>query len=65
VGTAPINSIRMYQALQSLGKTTALFMYPYEDHGPITKETDLDQWARWVLWLDKYVKGTPAKGMTP
>ncbi|HEX4683291.1 MAG TPA: prolyl oligopeptidase family serine peptidase, partial [Gemmatimonadaceae bacterium] len=32
VGTAPINSIRMYQALQSLGKTTALFMYPYEDH---------------------------------
>src|SRR4029077_10623337 len=56
VGTAPINSIRMYQALQSLGKTTALFMYPYEDHGPVSKETDLDQWGRWVLWLDKYVK---------
>ena len=56
VGTAPINSIRMFHALQSLGKTTALFMYPYEDHGPVAKETDLDQWARWVLWLDKYVK---------
>jgi dipeptidyl aminopeptidase/acylaminoacyl peptidase len=65
VGTAPINSIRMYQALQSLGKTTSLFMYPYEDHGPITRETDLDQWARWVMWLDKYVKGVPAQKMTP
>ena len=29
---------------------------PYEDHGPIAKETVLDQWARWVAWLDKYVK---------
>ncbi|HEX3926676.1 MAG TPA: prolyl oligopeptidase family serine peptidase [Gemmatimonadales bacterium] len=56
VGTAPMNSIRMFHALQSLGKTTALYMYPYEDHGPVTKETDLDQWARWVAWLDKYVK---------
>ena len=65
VGTAPINSIRMFQALQSLGKTTALFMYPYEDHGPIAKETDLDQWARWVMWLDKYVKGTPKPALTP
>ena len=65
VGTAPINSIRMYQALQSLGKTTALFMYPYEDHGPITKETDLDQWARWVMWLDKYVKGAPKTSVVP
>jgi dipeptidyl aminopeptidase/acylaminoacyl peptidase len=65
VGTAPINSIRMFQALQSLGKTTALYMYPYEDHGPVTKETDLDQWARWVNWLDKYVKGTPKQPLTP
>jgi dipeptidyl aminopeptidase/acylaminoacyl peptidase len=67
VGTAPINSIRMYHALQSLGKTTALFMYPYEDHGPVSKETDLDQWARWVLWLDKYVKNAnkPKPALTP
>ncbi|MGH7581771.1 MAG: alpha/beta hydrolase family protein, partial [Gemmatimonadales bacterium] len=57
VGTNPINSIRMFQALQSLGKTASLYLYPYEDHGPITRETDLDQWARWIAWLDKYVKG--------
>ncbi|MEN9507818.1 MAG: hypothetical protein RLZZ621_381 [Gemmatimonadota bacterium] len=56
VGTDPINSTRLYHALMGLGKTTSLYMYPYEDHGPIAKETVLDQWARWVAWLDKYVK---------
>jgi dipeptidyl aminopeptidase/acylaminoacyl peptidase len=56
VGTTPISSIRMMQALRAYGKTAALFMYPYEDHGPATKETILDQWARWVAWLDIYVK---------
>jgi dipeptidyl aminopeptidase/acylaminoacyl peptidase len=57
VGTAPINSERLFHALQGLGKNVSLYMYPYEDHGPIAKETVLDQWARWVAWLDKYVKG--------
>lgn len=56
VGTDPINSTRLYHALMGLGKTTSLYMYPYEDHGPIAQETVLDQWARWVAWLDKYVK---------
>jgi dipeptidyl aminopeptidase/acylaminoacyl peptidase len=56
VGTDPISSIRMMQALQGLGKTAALYMYPYEDHGPATRETILDQWARWTAWLDLYVK---------
>jgi dipeptidyl aminopeptidase/acylaminoacyl peptidase len=63
-GTDPINSIRLFHALQGLGKTVALYMYPYEDHGPITRETDLDQWARWVAWLDKYVKN-PVKEAKP
>ncbi len=63
-GTDPISSIRMMHALQGLGKTAALYMYPYEDHGPATKETLLDQWARWTAWLDLYVKNAskqPAK----
>jgi dipeptidyl aminopeptidase/acylaminoacyl peptidase len=46
----------MFDALIGQGKTAALFMYPYEDHGPATKETDLDQWARFVAWFDIYVK---------
>jgi dipeptidyl aminopeptidase/acylaminoacyl peptidase len=56
VGTDPISSIRMMQALQGQGKQAALFMYPYEDHGPATRESDLDQWARWLAWFDIYVK---------
>ena len=52
VGTDPISSIRMMQALRAAGKPSALFLYPYEDHGPATKESDLDQWGRWTAWLD-------------
>lgn len=56
VGTALISSERMLHALEGLGKTASLYMYPYEDHGPATRETLLDQWARWTAWLDVYVK---------
>ncbi len=56
VGTNPISSIRMMQAIRSEGKIGALFMYPYEDHGPATESTILDLWARWTAWLDVYVK---------
>jgi dipeptidyl aminopeptidase/acylaminoacyl peptidase len=60
VGTDPTNSMRMFHALNGLGKTTALYLYPLEDHGPVARETLLDLWARWAAWLDKYVKN-PAK----
>jgi dipeptidyl aminopeptidase/acylaminoacyl peptidase len=60
VGTDPTNSIRLYHALNGLGKTSALYLYPLEDHGPASKETLLDLWARWSAWLDKYVKN-PSK----
>jgi dipeptidyl aminopeptidase/acylaminoacyl peptidase len=56
VGTDPINSIRLFHALNDLGKTVALYRYPFEDHGPAARETLLDLWARWAAWLDKYVK---------
>lgn len=56
VGTDPINSERMFDAMEALGKTAALYKYPYEDHGQVARETILDQWARFVAWLDKYVK---------
>jgi dipeptidyl aminopeptidase/acylaminoacyl peptidase len=61
VGTDPISSIRMMQALQGQGKIASLYMYPYEDHGPATRESDLDQWARWIAWFDVYVKNTTKK----
>jgi dipeptidyl aminopeptidase/acylaminoacyl peptidase len=56
VGTDPTNSLRLMHALNGLGKTAALYRYPLEDHGPASKETLLDLWARWTAWLDKYVK---------
>ncbi len=55
-GTDPINSVRLFHALQGMGKQASLYMYPYEDHGPLMEETLLDQWGRWVAWLDLYVK---------
>jgi dipeptidyl aminopeptidase/acylaminoacyl peptidase len=62
VGTNPINAEHMFMALDGLGKPAALYMYPYEGHGPIARETTLDLWARWVAWLDTYVKNPkPAK----
>lgn len=56
IGTAPINSERMFTALEALGKPAELIMYPYEDHGQIARETVLDEWARFTVWLDKYLK---------
>lgn len=56
MGTFPIHSERMFAALEALGKPAALYMYPYEDHGQIAIETRLDMWARWMAWLDKYVR---------
>ncbi|MEI8281186.1 MAG: prolyl oligopeptidase family serine peptidase, partial [Armatimonadota bacterium] len=57
VGTDPINTVRMYSVLESIGKPAALYMYPYEDHGQVARESLMDQWARWIAWLDKYVLG--------
>jgi dipeptidyl aminopeptidase/acylaminoacyl peptidase len=61
VGTNPIQSQRMFEAMNGLGKTVSLIEYPYEDHGPTGRETVLDYWARLIEWFDKYVKNAPAK----
>jgi len=62
VGTFPIHSPRMYHALNGLGKDASMYLYPWEDHGPQAEETLLDLWARWVAWLDKWVKDPPPLG---
>jgi len=55
-GTFLIQSERYIQALTGLGKTAALYIYPFESHGPRCKETYMDMWARWLNWFDTYVK---------
>lgn len=64
-GTAPISSVRMMMALQGLGKTAALYQYPYEDHSDDTYATDLDIWARWIAWFDIYVKNAKVDRTVP
>ncbi len=58
-GTYPIQSRRMIQALTGLGKTAVLYEYPFESHTPRAIENNLDMWARWIEWFDRYVKGRP------
>jgi len=62
VGTFTIHSPRMFEALNALDKEVAMYLYPEEAHGPATEETQLDMWARWVAWLDKWVKNPPPPG---
>lgn len=64
-GTTIISSQRMMAALQGLGKTAALYMYPYEDHSDDTYATDLDIWARWIAWFDIYVKNAKPERAVP
>ncbi len=61
VGTAPDHSPRLFHALNGLGKDAAMYLYPFEDHGPATKETLLDLWGRWAAWLDVHL-GAPETG---
>ncbi len=56
VGTDPAHTPRMFHALNGLGKDAAMYLYPYEDHGPAAEETLLDLWARWTAWLDVHLK---------
>jgi dipeptidyl aminopeptidase/acylaminoacyl peptidase len=55
-GTFLIQSERLIQALTGLGKTAALYIYPFESHGPRCIETYMDMWVRWLEWFDTYVK---------
>ena len=56
-GTYPVQSQRLIQALTGLGKTAVLYEYPFESHTPRAIETNLDMWARWIDWFDRFVKG--------
>ena len=55
VGTAPDHSPRLFHALNGLGKTAAMYLYPFEDHGPATRESILDLWGRWTAWLEVHL----------
>ncbi|QEL55268.1 S9 family peptidase [Chromobacterium paludis] len=55
-GTFPIQSERLYQALQGLGGTVRLVMLPAESHGYRARESILHMLWEEDRWLDQYVK---------
>ncbi len=66
VGTHPMQSQRLFEAMNGLGKTVQLVEYPYEDHGPAARESVLDYWARALDWFDRHVKNAqPPAAATP
>lgn len=60
-GTFPIQSERMYQALQGLGAVTRLSTLPNESHAYRARESIMHMLWEEDRWLDKYVKNARAE----
>jgi len=56
MGTFPINSERLYQAVRGNGGTVRLVMLPNEAHGYAAKESIEHTLWEMLTWFDKYVK---------
>ncbi|MCY7347277.1 MAG: prolyl oligopeptidase family serine peptidase [Pyrinomonadaceae bacterium] len=55
-GTYPIQSERLFAALQGTGGTARLVMLPGESHGYTAKESTEHTLFEMISWFDKYVK---------
>jgi dipeptidyl aminopeptidase/acylaminoacyl peptidase len=64
VGTALNHAPRMFHALNGLGKDASMYLYPYEDHGPASRDTLLDLWGRWTAFLDVHLKDDRTQPIT-
>lgn len=61
-GTYPMQSERLFAAIQGNGGTARLCMLPYESHGYRAMESVLHVHAEMIAWLDEHVKGaTPVE----
>ncbi|MEL7122024.1 MAG: prolyl oligopeptidase family serine peptidase [Bacteroidota bacterium] len=59
-GTFPLQSERLYQAINGLGGKARLVMLPHESHGYAARESILHTLYEMNTWLDKYVKNKTA-----
>ena len=59
-GTFPIQSERMFHAVNGLGGTARLVMLPHESHGYRARESVMHTLAEMIDWFDEYVKGDAA-----
>jgi dipeptidyl aminopeptidase/acylaminoacyl peptidase len=60
-GTFPIQSERLFQALQGTGGTARLVILPYENHGYVARESVLHTLAEQFGWLDRWLPGQPGE----
>jgi dipeptidyl aminopeptidase/acylaminoacyl peptidase len=61
-GTFPIQSERLYAAIQGNGGTARLVMLPLEAHGYAAKESTEHVLYEMINWFDKYVKNAAPRG---
>ncbi len=59
-GTFPIQSQRLFAAIEGNGGTARLVMLPNEAHGYLGRESIATVLAEMVDWLDRWVKNAPA-----
>jgi dipeptidyl aminopeptidase/acylaminoacyl peptidase len=64
-GTFPIQSERLFQAINGNGGTARLLMLPFESHGYRARESVLHVLAEIFNWADQYVKNRSESSNSP
>ena len=54
-GTFPVQSERLFQALQGTGGTARFVLLPHESHGYLARESVLHMLAEQFSWLDRWL----------
>ena len=54
-GTFPVQSERLFQAIQGSGGTARLVILPHEDHGYLARESVLHVLAEQISWLERWL----------
>jgi dipeptidyl aminopeptidase/acylaminoacyl peptidase len=62
-GTFPIQSERLFQAIQGNGGTARLVLLPYESHGYVARESVLDMLAEQFGWLERWLVTQPEESL--
>jgi dipeptidyl aminopeptidase/acylaminoacyl peptidase len=60
-----IGGEQMYQALRALGVATQLIVYPGQYHSLDRPSFLVDRYARYLEWMDRYLRDTPRDAHTP
>ncbi len=63
-GTFPIQSERLFAAMQGTGGTARLVMLPLEAHGYAARESIEHTLYEMIRWFDKYVKNAKPRQTT-